>query len=234
MIIRNSDKRKLWSSKLDFEDIRRLSHEIAKKVISGELTKEEAIVEVMDKANWSYGYADAAVSSWIENEPTYNGMVMSSFTLHYKNDDGEDSVWGIYDTKEEAESEIEKFRTTGFGPNPTFCEIIESSRKPIKSSTYQFVCEFDGKYEPRVISHIGDQGVIWEDADENYNNAASFSESELPAAVRSIVKNEDDYDDIEIVKDNGDSVFIKEFIREGSFDNAWQKAVEDEENWFKD
>ena len=35
-------------------------------------------------------------------------------------------------------------------------------------------------------------------------------------------------------KMNGDSVFIKEFIKEGSFDNAWQKAVEDEENWFKD
>ena len=129
-----SNKRKLFSSKLKFEEIRLLSHEIAKKVISGELTKEEAINEVMEKADWSYGYADAAVTSWIENEPTYNGMVMSSFTLHYKNDDGEDSIWGTYGTKEEAESEIEKFRTTGFGPNPTFCEIIESSRKPIKSN----------------------------------------------------------------------------------------------------
>lgn len=129
-----SNKRKLFSSKLEFEEIRLLSHEIAKKVISGELTKEEAINEVMEKADWSYGYADAAVTSWIENEPTYNGMVMSSFTLHYKNDDGEDSIWGTYGTKEEAESEIEKFRTTGFGPNPTFCEIIESSRKAVKSS----------------------------------------------------------------------------------------------------
>lgn len=64
----NSNKRKLFSSKLKFEEMRLLSHEIAKKVISGELTKEEAINEVMEKADWSYGYADAAVTCWIENE----------------------------------------------------------------------------------------------------------------------------------------------------------------------
>ena len=115
-------------------------------------------------------------------------------------------------------------------------EELESSRKAIKaikSSTYQFICEFDGKYAPRVLTYIGKDGVCgWGDYEEKSDDALSVSESELEKAVKAIVKNED-YDDIEIVKDNGDSVFVKEYLKAGSFDAAWKKAIEDEENEWK-
>ena len=111
---------------------------------------------------------------------------------------------------------------------------IKSSKKPIKSSTYQFVCTFDGQYQPRAIVHIDHQGLpIWEDTDEGYSNAKSFSEAELPNAVKNITEY-NDYNDIEIVKDNGDSVTIPEFLKAGSFDAAWAKAIEDDDKWSED
>lgn len=60
--------------------------------------------------------------------------IKSSFSLHYRNDDGEDCVWDIYDTREEAEEQIEEFKRKKMGPEPWSCEIIENSRKLIKSS----------------------------------------------------------------------------------------------------
>ena len=111
---------------------------------------------------------------------------------------------------------------------------IKSSKKPIKSSTYQFVCEFDGQYQPRAIVHIDHQGLpIWEDADESYSNAKSFSEEELPNAVKNITEY-NDYNDIDIVRDDGESVSIPEFLKAGSFDAAYAKAVEDDDKWLED
>ena len=40
--------------------------------------------------------------------------------------------------------------------------------------------------------------------------------------------------DIEIVRDNGDSVYLEEFLQEGSFDKAWEKAIAEDEAWEKE
>lgn len=55
--------------------------------------------------------------------------INSSFALHYlREEDGQDCIWNSYDTREEAEAQIEEFKKTGKGPNPKFCEIVESSK----------------------------------------------------------------------------------------------------------
>lgn len=106
------------------------------------------------------------------------------------------------------------------------------SNKAIKSS-YQILCFFDGKYQPRVIDFITDKGLpLWTDFDEEKDNGQRFSDEELPKVAKQL---EDYYSsvgggmsDIEIVKDNGDSVYLEEYLMEGSFDKAWQDAINEE------
>lgn len=117
---------------------------------------------------------------------------------------------------------------------------IKSSRKPIKSSTYQFVCEFDGQYQPRVIDYMYKAGSpAWTDWNEDGSNGKQFSEEEMPKIAKQLEKfysenAQGGMSDIEIVKDNGDSVFLEEFLQEGSFDKAWEKAVAEDDKWFED
>jgi len=109
---------------------------------------------------------------------------------------------------------------------------IKSSKKPIKS-TYQFVCEFDGRHHPRVITEIGKENTYWDDADEDYGNAKNFTDAELHGAVNTI-RRIDDYSDIDIVRDDGESVSVSEFLKHGSFDKAWEEAVKNDDKWFED
>lgn len=109
---------------------------------------------------------------------------------------------------------------------------IKSSKKPVKS-TYQFVCEFDGKHYPRVITEIGKENTYWDDADEDYGNAKNFTDAELHGAVNTI-RRIDDYSDIDIVRDDGESVSVSEFLKHGSFDKAWEEAVKNDDKWFED
>ena len=106
------------------------------------------------------------------------------------------------------------------------------SSKCIKS-TYQFVCEFDGRHQPRVITEIGKQNTYWDDADEDYGNAKTFTDAELHGAVNTI-RRIDDYSDIDIVRDDGESVSVPEFLKHGSFDKAWEEAVKNDDKWFED
>lgn len=118
--------------------------------------------------------------------------------------------------------------------------FIHNSRKPIKSSTYQFVCEFDGQYQPRVIDYMYKAGSpAWTDWNEDGSNGKQFSEEEMPKIAKQLEKfysenAQGGMSDIEIVKDNGDSVFLEEFLQEGSFDKAWEKAVAEDDKWFED
>ena len=116
---------------------------------------------------------------------------------------------------------------------------IESSRKLIKSSTYQFIAEFDGKYQPRIIDYMFKNGSpSWTDANEDYSNGKMFTEQELPKVAKQLeryyAENGGGASDIEIVRDNGDSVYLEEFLQEGSFDKAWEKAVAEDEAWEKE
>ena len=106
-------------------------------------------------------------------------------------------------------------------------------------SSYQFIATFDGKYQPRVIDYVTDKGMpLWVDFNEETDNGQRFSDEELPKIAKQL---EEYYanagggtSDIEIVKDNGDSVYLEEYLMEGSFDKAWQNAIAEEENWYKD
>lgn len=111
--------------------------------------------------------------------------------------------------------------------------------KPIKSSTYQFVAEFDGKYQPRIIDYMFKNGTpSWTDANEDYSNGKVFTEQELPKVAKQLeryyAETGGGASDIEIVRDNGDSVYLEEFLQEGSFDKAWEKAVVEDEAWEKE
>ena len=111
--------------------------------------------------------------------------------------------------------------------------------KLIKSSTYQFVAEFDGKYQPRVIDYMFKNGnPSWTDANEDYSNGKIFTEQELPKVAKQLeryyAETGGGASDIEIVRDNGDSVYLEEFLQEGSFDKAWEKAVAEDEAWEKE
>ena len=111
--------------------------------------------------------------------------------------------------------------------------------KPIKSSTYQFVAEFDGKYQSRIIDYMFKNGSpSWTDANEDYSNGKIFTEQELPKVAKQLeryyAETGGGASDIEIVKDNGDSVYLEEFLQEGSFDKAWEKAIAEEEAWEKE
>lgn len=113
------------------------------------------------------------------------------------------------------------------------------SSKPIKSSTYQFVAEFDGKYQPRIIDYMFKNGnPSWTDANEDYSNGKVFTEQELPKVVKQLeryyAETGGGASDIEIVRDDGDSVYLEEFLQEGSFDKAWEKAVAEYEAWEKE
>ena len=114
---------------------------------------------------------------------------------------------------------------------------IKSSRKPIKSSTYQFVAEFDGQYQPRVIDYMFKNGSpSWIDLNEDWSNGKMFTEQELPKVAKQLERyyaenGQGGASDIEIVKDNGESVYLEEFLQEGSFDKAW-KQIEDD--WLDD
>lgn len=110
--------------------------------------------------------------------------------------------------------------------------------KPIKSSTYQFVAEFDGKYQPRIIDYMFKNGnPSWIDANEDYSNGKVFTEQELPKVAKQLeryyAETGGGASDIEIVRDNGESVYLEEFLQEGSFDKAWEKAVAEEKAWAK-
>lgn len=117
---------------------------------------------------------------------------------------------------------------------------IKSSRKSIKSSTYQFVAEFDGQYQPRVIDYMYKAGSpSWTDCNEDCSNGKQFSEEEMPKIAKQLEKfysenAQSGMSDIEIVRDNGDSVFLEEFLQEGSFDKAWEEAVKNDDKWFED
>ena len=111
--------------------------------------------------------------------------------------------------------------------------------KLIKSSTYQFVAEFDGKYQPRIIDYMFKNGnPSWIDANEDYSNGKVFTEQELPKVAKQLeryyAETGGGASDIEIVRDNGDSVYLEEFLQEGSFDKAWEKAVSEDEAWEKE
>lgn len=103
-------------------------------------------------------------------------------------------------------------------------------------SSYQFIATFDGKYQPRVIDYMTDKGLpLWVDFNEETDNGQRFSDEELPKIAKQL---EEYYanagggtSDIEIVKDNGDSVYLEEYLMEGSFDKAWEKAIAEDEAW---
>ena len=109
--------------------------------------------------------------------------------------------------------------------------------KPIKSSTYQFVAEFDGKYQPRVIDYMFKNGSpSWTDLNEDWSNGKMFTEQELPKVAKQLERyyaenGQGGASDIEIVKDNGESVYLEEFLQEGSFDKAWKRI---EDDWLND
>ncbi len=97
-------------------------------------------------------------------------LVKSSFSLHYRNDDGEDCVWGIYDTREEAEEEIEEFKRKKMGPEPWRCEIIENSRKSIKSSNENSRYNYDFFYDKLKDSPYFEEYVVRYDDDQGEDN----------------------------------------------------------------
>lgn len=131
------------------------------------------------------------------------------------------------------------------------CKPIESSEDRNKEnlnkifnarqlkSSYQFIATFDGKYQPRVIDYMTDKGLpLWVDFNEETDNGQRFSDEELPKIAKQL---EEYYanagggaSDIEIVKDNGDSVYLEEYLMEGSFDKAWEKAIAEDEAWEKE
>lgn len=74
--IKNS--RKVIKSSKTFDDFIEFSHEIAKGIISGKLSQEEAVEIIMKELKCSYDYANGLVMRWVLNEPTYNGLVMTS------------------------------------------------------------------------------------------------------------------------------------------------------------
>ena len=108
--------------------------------------------------------------------------------------------------------------------------------KPIKSPTYQFVAEFDGQYQPRVLDYMFKNGSpSWTDLNEDWSNGKMFTEQELPKVAKQLERyyadRSEGSDDIEIVRDNGDSVYLGEFLQEGSFDKAWKRV---EDDWLND
>ena len=105
-------------------------------------------------------------------------------------------------------------------------------KRLIKSSTYQFIDSFDGEFFPRVIEYVSKDGFYhWTDWDEDGNNGQSFSENELPKVVKDLKKQYGkDARGIEIIRDDGEGVFLEDFLKEGSFDKAL-KNMSEEDNW---
>lgn len=74
-VIKNSRQIK---SGMEFDELTEFSHQIAKSVISEKMSLQQAVSEVMNELNCNEKYALTCVHNWIENEPTYNGMTMTS------------------------------------------------------------------------------------------------------------------------------------------------------------
>lgn len=105
----------------------------------------------------------------------------------------------------------------------------------IKSSTYEFISTSDGEYQPRVVTYIDKHGTPrWADYEEPSDISLKVTDAELPEAVKSIINYEHD-DSIEIVRDDGESVYISDFRKYGSFDKAveaWKDALTEEERLY--
>lgn len=100
---------KTIKSNIDSEELIVLSHKIAKGILSGKISLQEAVVKVMNELNCDERYALSCVYSWIENEPTYNGMVMTSSRKPIKSarfivEDDYGTVIAEADTYEEAQA----------------------------------------------------------------------------------------------------------------------------------
>lgn len=97
-------------SGMEFDELTEFSHQIAKSVISEEMSLQQAVNEVMNKLKCNEKYALTCVHSWIENEPTYNGMTMTSSrqiksARYIATDPESGEVLGSADTYEEAVNE---------------------------------------------------------------------------------------------------------------------------------
>ncbi|MBR4397098.1 MAG: hypothetical protein IKS93_04515 [Methanobrevibacter sp.] len=95
-------------SSVDADELSAFSHEIAKGVISGKMSMQEAIGRVMNELNCNESYAQACIESWVEKEPTYNGNIMTNSRKSLKSaryiatDTETGEVLGSADTYEEA------------------------------------------------------------------------------------------------------------------------------------
>lgn len=130
-----------------------------------------------------------------------------------------------------------KIASTAYLKQIKSSHCIKLSKKPIKSSTYQFVAEFDGQYNPRVIDYMFKNGSpSWIDLNEDWSNGKMFTEQELPKVAKQLEKyyaenGQGGASDIEIVKDDGNSVYLEDFLTAGSFDKAWNQV---EDDWLND
>lgn len=164
-------------------------------------------------SGWEYHTEDE--DYWLRASPGINGGY-----------DVKDS-WGNY----------QWFRTLNEAKRWIKDKYTINSSRVIKSSTYQFVAEFDGKYQPRVLDYMFRNGSpSWTDLNEDWSNGKMFTEQELPKVAKQLERyyaenGQGGASDIEIVKDNGESVYLEEFLQEGSFDKAWKRI---EDDWLND
>ena len=167
-------------SSVGADELSAFSHEIAKGIISGKMSMQEAIGRVMNELNCNESYAQACIESWVEKEPTYNGNIMTNSRKPLKssfyvrccdqndNDVGfvtvdkkvseDESKIKYFNTKEQAEDfakqmyEIYKEDNEQYGIGYEFYvdSEITSSRRPVKSYDTSYGDEIDRIYERQL------------------------------------------------------------------------------------
>ncbi len=146
--------RKNIKSSVSADELPAFSHEIAKGVLSEKISLQEAVARVMEKLNCDEKYALTCVYSWIEKEPTYNGMVMTNSRRPIKSEKAKFAVeisdWSgnvidgdYFDDEQEATTWADSHSKNTHAclwdnENETIIKEweIESSRRPVESTNY--------------------------------------------------------------------------------------------------